>query len=341
MNEEFRLMPEQASSFADEVDSLYSFLWSVSAVMTVLIGVLILYFSIKYRRGSPANRAESGTHFFAIEASWILGPFIISMIMFYWGAELYFRQSRPPANAMEITGVGRQWMWKFQHPEGRSEINDLHVPLGQPVKIRLISEDVIHSVFIPAMRVKQDVLPGRYTTLWFTPTKLGEYHLFCAEYCGAKHSEMKGTVYVMEPNRYQEWLAGQTAESAASQSASLLEELRCVSCHQGGGQLSRGPALAGLLGSSVRLQNGETIVADENYIRESILRPQTKIVAGYAPLMPSFEGLIDEVGLNRLLAEIKAMQPTEPAGEQVPKSAEDGKKTGPEQLPSNDDRSPK
>ena len=307
MNDEFRLMPEQASTFAGDVDRLYAFLWGVSSVMTILIGLLILYFAIKYRRGSAADRAETSTHFFAIEALWIAGPFVIVMVMFFWGAQLYFKQSRAPAGAMEITVVGRQWMWKIQHPEGRSEINDLHVPLGHPIKIRLISADVIHSLYIPAFRVKQDVLPGRYTTLWFQPSKLGKYHLFCAEYCGAKHSQMGGYVYVMEPSRYQEWLSGGANVAASDGGQTLFEQLRCPSCHQGGGMISRGPPLEDLVGSVVRLQGGGTTVADENYIRESVLRPQAKIVAGYPAIMPSFEGQIGEEGLNQLLAEIKAL----------------------------------
>lgn len=306
MEHEFQLMPEQASTLADDVDRLYAFLWGVSGVMTLLIGGLILYFAIKYRRGSRADRSPSHGHFLLMETAWIVGPFLVVMVMFFWGAGLYFEQSRPPADAMEITGVGRQWMWKFQHPSGRSEINDLHVPLGQPVKVRLISEDVIHSLFIPAFRVKQDVLPGRYTTLWFTPTLTGEHHLFCAEYCGAKHSEMRGTVHVLEPADYQKWLSGQSA-GIADRPARLLDELRCVSCHQGGGVASRGPPLEGLFGTTVPLKDGRTVIADENYLRESIVRPQAKIVAGYPSIMPSFEGQIGEEGLNQLIAEIKAL----------------------------------
>jgi cytochrome c oxidase subunit 2 len=210
---------------------------------------------------------------------------------------------------MEITGVGKQWMWKFQHPTGRSEINDLHVPLGQPIKVRLISEDVIHSLYIPAFRVKQDVLPGRYTTLWFTATRTGKSHLFCAEYCGADHSKMRGTVHVLEPADYQAWLAGKTEESEAggARPVRLLDKLRCVNCHQGGGVASRGPPLEGLFGATVPLKSGQTVVADEDYLRESIVRPQAKIVAGFPEIMPSFEGQIGEEGLNQLIAEIKAL----------------------------------
>lgn len=322
-------MPEQASSYADQVDLLYAFLCTVTAAMTMLIGALILYFAIKYRHGSKADRRESSSHFFLIEASWIVGPFIVAMIMFFWGARLYLVQTRAPADTMEITGVARQWMWKFQHPDGRSEIDDLHVPLGQPVRVRLISEDVIHSMYVPAFRIKQDVLPGRYTQLWFEPTKVGKYHLFCAEYCGAKHSEMRGYVYVMEPSKYQEWLDGGGSETGTEQdSEKLLDQLRCVSCHLGEGIVSRGPPLENLFGSTVQLADGRSVVADENYVRESILRPQAKIVAGFQPIMPSYEGQIGEEGLNRLIAEIKSIGKGDlPAANGQPAAS------GPEQLP--------
>lgn len=322
MNEEFRWMPEQASSFAAEVDQLYAFLWGISGVMTILIGVLILFFAIRYRRGSNADRTETESHFFFMEAIWIIGPFAIMMVMFFWGAKLFFTQTRAPANSLEITGVGKQWMWKFQHPEGRREINDLHVPLGQPIRMRLISEDVIHSVYVPAFRQKQDVLPGRYTTMWFKPTKLGKYHLFCAEYCGAKHSEMRGYVYVMEPAKYQEWLAGGTPQTNGGSQQPLLEQLRCNTCHlPSDGPKGRGPSLENLFGSSVRLEDGRTVVADENYIRESILRPQAKIVAGYPAIMPTFDGQIGEEGINQLIAEIKALGKKDDKAETKPEQA--------------------
>lgn len=308
MNSEFRLMPEQASSIAAEVDALYGFLVITSGVLSILIAVLIVYFAIKYRRGSPADRRQGHGHFLAMELSWIAVPFVLTMIMFYWGAKLFFEQSRPPAGAMEIDCVGRQWMWKFQHPEGNSEINDLHVPLNQPVKLRLISEDVIHSMYVPAFRVKHDVLPGRYTSVWFKPTKVGKYHLFCAEYCGGKHSEMRGYVYVMEPSQYQEWLSGRSnTVSTAEAGRRLFEQMRCNSCHQGGGVASRGPPLENLFGSTVRLADGSSVIADENYLRESILQPAAKVVVGYQPIMPSFEGQIGEEGLLQLIAEIKSM----------------------------------
>ena len=308
MNTDLPLFPEQASSLAAEVDAVYFYLMAVSGFFTLLIASLIIFFAIRYRRGSPADRTMGHGHFFAIEATWIIIPFILAMIMFFWGAKVYFRLVRPPAGALEITTVGRQWMWKFQHPSGNREINDLHVPLGMPVRLQMISEDVIHSVYVPAFRVKQDVLPGRYTTLWFEPTRLGEYHLFCAEYCGTKHSEMKGKVIVMEPSAYQDWLAGGTSgDTPVEAGRKLFEQLRCDQCHKSTGEPGRGPPLENVFGSTVALRNGQTVVADENYLRQSILDPQAKLVAGYQPIMPTFQGQIGEEGLLHLIAYIKSL----------------------------------
>lgn len=307
MNNEFRWMPEQASSISSEVDAVYYFLVIVSAILTVLIAGLIVYFAIKYRRGSPADRSTGTTHFYAIELTWIILPFLLTLVMFFWGAHVYLKQTRPPASAMQFQCVAKQWMWKIQHPQGNAEVNELHVPLDQPIAIRMISEDVIHSFYVPAFRVKQDVLPGRYTTIWFQPTKVGSYHLFCAEYCGAKHAEMRGTVHVLEPSQYQEWLNQKLVTSGSSATPSLLSELRCTSCHLNGDRPGRAPSLGGLFGRRVVLNNGQTVVADETYIRESILRPAAKIVTGYTPLMPSFEGQVNEEQILQLIREIKQL----------------------------------
>jgi cytochrome c oxidase subunit II len=308
MDKSFRLMPQQASTIAAEVDALYYYLILVSAIFTLLIAGAIIYFAVKYRRGSRAERTVKATHFFWLEASWIAVPLVLTMTMFAWGARLYFRQVRPPAGALEIDCVARQWMWKFQHPEGQAEINDLHVPLAQPVRVRLISEDVIHSLFIPAFRVKQDVLPGRYTSIWFEATRVGEYHLFCAEYCGAKHSEMRGRVVVMEAADYAAWLSGKLPSAPDAVAASrLLDELRCTNCHQGGGVTARCPPLENLYGNPVKLADGSTVVADDSYIRESILEPAAKVVAGYQPIMPTYQGQLGEEEILRLIAEIKGL----------------------------------
>jgi cytochrome c oxidase subunit 2 len=326
MDTSFRLFPEQASSISTRVDALFGFLVLVSGIATLLIAGAIIYFAIKYRRGSPASRTPVAAHFLLLEASWIGVPFVLSMIMFFWGARLYFQEVHAPAGALEIQCVAKQWMWKFQHPEGRAEINDLHLPLGRAIKVQLISEDVIHSLYVPAFRVKQDVLPGRYTSLWFEPTKVGQYHLFCAEYCGAKHSAMGGRVIVLEPSEYEAWLSGRAAtEPSVAGSQRLLDELRCSNCHQGGGMVSRCPPLENLFGRPVRLQDGRTVVADETYLRESILQPAAKVVAGYQPVMPSYEGQIGEETILRLIAEIKSLSPASRAtGEPAP---------GPERSP--------
>jgi cytochrome c oxidase subunit 2 len=320
MDKSFRLMPQQASTNAAEVDALYYYLILISAIFTLLIAGAIIYFAVKYRRGSPAERGQRATHFFWLEATWIAVPLVLTMTMFAWGARLYFRQVRPPAGALAIDCIARQWMWKFQHPEGQAEINDLHVPLGMPVRVQMISEDVIHSLFIPAFRVKQDVLPGRYTSIWFEATLVGEYHLFCAEYCGAKHSEMRGRVVVMEASDYAAWLSGKlpSAEGAAA-AGRLLDQLRCTNCHQGGGESSRCPPLENLYGNPVKLANDTTVIADDSYLRESILQPAAKVVAGYQPIMPTYQGQLGEEEILRLIAEIKGLAaPSRQAPSQPP-----------------------
>jgi cytochrome c oxidase subunit 2 len=231
--------------------------------------------------------------------------------MFAWGASLYFHLSYPPANALNLYVVGKQWMWKIQHPEGRREINELHVPVGQPIKLTMTSEDVIHSFFVPAFRTKMDVVPGRYTTLWFEATKAGEYHLFCAEYCGTSHSLMIGRVVVMEPVQYQEWLSGGSSQEPLTVAGErLFQQLGCDTCHRADSR-ARGPVLEGLFGKSVQLQGGQTVIADEAYIRESILNPNAKLVTGYQPLMPTFQGLVSEEGILQILAYIKSLRTSE------------------------------
>jgi cytochrome c oxidase subunit II len=315
MTEEvFRLLPEQASTHAPRVDMLYFFLLGVATFFTVMIAALIVFFSIKYRRGSNVDRTLVEHHPWAVETLWMVGPLILAMIIFSWGAKLFFDASRPPAGALEVQVVGKQWMWKFQHPEGRREINELHVPQGQPVRLKMISEDVIHSMFVPAFRVKHDVVPGSYSETWFEATKLGDYHLFCAEYCGTNHSLMKGRVVVMEPSEYQAWLSGgKPGESPVEAGRRLFEEMRCSTCHRGGSPSSRCPPLEGVYGNPVKLEGDQTITADEDYLRESILQPAAKVVAGFRPIMPSFEGQLGEEGLMHVIAYIKSLAKQERA----------------------------
>lgn len=309
INDGFRLLPEQASTHAPRVDLLYFFLLGLAVFFTVLIASLIVYFSVKYRRGNTrVDRTITSEHALGLEITWMVIPFVISMAIFGWGATLYFSGYRPPAGAMEVRVVAKQWMWKFQHTSGRREINSLHVPLGQPVKLTMISEDVIHSLFVPAFRVKRDVLPGSYSTCWFEATRTGEFHLFCAEYCGTNHSRMTGRVVVMEPAEYEAWLGGGKAnELPAVAGKRLFEELRCVNCHMPMAAAVRCPPLQNLYGHEVLLTNDQTVVADENYLRESILRPAAKVVKGYEPLMPSFDGQVDEEQLIQLIAFIQSL----------------------------------
>jgi cytochrome c oxidase subunit 2 len=299
--------PPEASSMAGEVDALTLWLVGMATFFTVLIAVMVIYFSLRYRQRSPDQVGSTFDNSTLLEVTWTVIPVIIVLFTFAWGAKVYFRLYRPPANAAVYYVTGKQWMWKTQHPTGQREINELHVPVGQPVELKMTSEDVIHSFFVPAFRIKSDVLPGRYTTLWFTPTKPGRYHLFCAEYCGTDHSRMIGWVTVMEPEDYQAWLAGGPAPaSPAAAGEQLFTQLACSTCHkeQPGG---RGPVLKGVFGSKVTLASGETVTADEDYIRESILNPTAKVVAGFQPIMPSFQGQVSEEGILQLINYIKSL----------------------------------
>jgi cytochrome c oxidase subunit II len=299
--------PQQASAQAAQVDAIYFFMVAVTAFFSLLIAVLVVVFAFKYRRKSDDEVGVAIHGSIALELLWTLIPLGIAMVMFAWGAKVFFDLYRPPAGAMEIFVVGKQWMWKAQHADGQREINELHVPIGRPVKLVMGSEDVIHSYYIPAFRVKADVIPGRYNSLWFTATKPGRYHLFCAEYCGTKHSGMIGWITAMEPVDYQAWLAGGPATtSPIAAGEKLFNDLTCITCHQAGPQ-ARGPSLAGLFGKTVELQGGGTATVDEAYLRESIVNPQAKIVAGFQPIMPTFQGLVTEEQLLQLIAYVRSL----------------------------------
>jgi cytochrome c oxidase subunit II len=302
-------MPENASSFAGDFDALFFTLTAVSIFFVALIAGLEVYFAIKYRRRSPGEIPPKTATSFALEAAWIGVPFLICLVIFVWGASLYYRMYSPQKEAIEIYVTAKQWMWRFQHAGGQREINSLHVPLGGRVKLTMTSEDVIHSFFVPAFRVKADVLPGqgRYRVAWFEPTKVGRYHLFCAEYCGANHSGMIGWVEVMRPEEFQAWLVAGGAEgSMASSGQKLFQQLPCASCHKTDGT-GRCPVLEGLFGKQVQLQDGRTVTVDESYIRESILDPKAKVAAGYEPIMPNFTGLLSEEQVAQLVAYIKSI----------------------------------
>jgi len=313
------LFPEGASTMAGRVDALYFALVAIAVFFTGLIAILIAVFAIRYRRRA-GQEAEQIHGSLALELAWSVIPLIVAMGIFVWGASVFVSIKRPPDDALQVYAVGKQWMWKIQHLEGRREINELHVPVGRPVKITLTSEDVIHSFYIPAFRVKQDAVPGRYTTLWFEANQVGSFHLFCAEYCGTEHSRMIGRVVVMDPADYQDWLRSGASETATAgtgeangtpgtlvgRGEQLYATLGCGTCHSGtSGAL--GPALAGLYGRSVDLKGGEAVVADELYLRESIVSPQAKLVAGYQPIMPTFQGQVNEEALVELIAYIKSL----------------------------------
>jgi cytochrome c oxidase subunit 2 len=312
--------PEQASAQATQVDAIYFFMVAITAFFALLIGVLVAVFAVKYRRRSDDEIGVAIHGSLALELLWTFIPLGIAMVMFAWGAKVFFDLYRPPAGAMEIFIVGKQWMWKAQHADGQREINELHVPVGRPVKLVMGSEDVIHSYYIPAFRVKADVIPGRYNSLWFTATKPGRYHLFCAEYCGTKHSGMIGWVTAMEPADFQAWLGGGPATaSPVAAGEKLFQDLACNTCHQQGPQ-SRGPALAGIFGKPVALQGGGTVTVDDSYVRESIVNPQAKIVAGYQPIMPTFQGLVTEEQLLQLVAYVRSLSQQAAAGSTTPGS---------------------
>ena len=298
--------PEQASTAATQVDYIYLFLVPITAFFSLLIAALILFFIIKYKK-VPGRKAEQIHGSMLLEITWTGIPLVLSLIIFIWAAWLYVHMQRAPANSLEVYGVAKQWMWKFQHSGGQREINALHVPVGRPVKVTLISQDVIHSMFVPEFRVKMDVLPNRYTSLWFEATKPGTYHLFCSQYCGTKHSAMIGQVIAMTQEDFENWLASGKAEgSSAAQGEKLFQQLGCVTCHRSD-SAARGPSLVGLYGHPVKLTDGRTVIADDNYIRESILVPNAKVVSGFQPIMPTFQGMISEEDLFQVMNYIKSM----------------------------------
>src|SRR5436190_5879622 len=276
------LVPESASTMSWKVDAVYFYLSGVTLFFTLLISAILIFFVIRYRRRTPYEIPRPIACSHKLETLWTVIPFMIAMTIFGWSAKVYFQQYRPPQNAIEIYVVGKQWMWKIQHSTGQREINELHVPVGRKIKLIMTTEDVIHDFFVPAFRTKADVVPGKYTTLWFEATTPGTYHLFCAEYCGMNHSGMTGSVIVMEPREFDNWLSGNTGSmTPATAGQQLFQTLGCVSCHGANGEGGRGPTLAGIFGKMTALQSGESVRVDEAYVRESILNPQAKIVAGF------------------------------------------------------------
>lgn len=304
------LFPDKASTFAWQVDYLYFYLIVVSIAFTIPIAVAIFVFAIKYREREKFATPEEMHGSMVLETVWSIIPFVVSMTIFLGGAIVFFEQYTPPEDAMNIYIVGKQWMWKAQHGTGQREINELHVPVGRKVKLTMTTEDVLHDFAIPAFRTKADVVPGRYTYLWFEPTVAGKYHLFCAEYCGLNHSGMGGWIYVMEQSDFDNWLSGNVSGQTPVEAGKDLftNKLGCASCHAGGpGQ--RGAKLENVFNTDVHLVGGAVVKADENYIRNSILNPASQIVEGFQPIMPTFKGQVTEEQLNSLVAYIKSLSP--------------------------------
>ncbi|MGB7201313.1 MAG: cytochrome c oxidase subunit II [Pyrinomonadaceae bacterium] len=302
--------PEQASTFAWQVDLLYFYLIAVSVAFSIPIVVAIFFFAIKYREVEKFATPEEMHGSMVLEVVWSIIPFVVSMTIFLGGAIVFFNQFTPPDDAMEIYVVGKQWMWKAQHQTGQREINELHIPVGRKIKLTMTTEDVLHDFSIPAFRTKADVIPGRYTYLWFEPTKPGKYHLFCAEYCGLNHSGMGGFVYVMEQRDFDNWLSGNVSgQTPVEMGKDLFEnKLGCASCHAGG-PAQRGAKLENIFGTEVKLVGGGSVTANDEYIRNSILNPASQVVDGYQPIMPTFKGQVTEEQLNALVAYIKSLSP--------------------------------
>jgi cytochrome c oxidase subunit 2 len=301
--------PDEASSAAGSVDALFYTLLAFTFALGLFLTFLVVFYAIRYRAGSAAERTGVRGRSLPLEIAWTTSSLLIAFVFFGWGAALFVRRDRPPADAIEIDGLGRQWMWTFRHPGGQREINELHVPVGRPVVVSLASQDVIHSFYVPAFRLKQDAVPGRTTHVWFTATKPGRYHLFCAEYCGTQHSEMGGWVTAMPPGQFASWLQSQGGgETLAQEGGKLFRALGCSGCHVNSSKV-RAPSLDGVYGRPVALSSHQTVMADERYLRDSILDPGKEVADGYEPVMPSFDGLIDEGELQMLVAYLKSLSP--------------------------------
>jgi len=316
------LFPEQASTFAWQVDLLYVYLIVVSVAFTIPIVAAVFFFAIKYRATEKYATPDEMHGSMVLEVAWSIIPFVISMTIFLGGAIIYYQQFTPPADSMDIYVVGKQWMWKVQHETGQREINALHVPVGRNIKLTMTTEDTLHNFDIPAFRTKADVVPGRYTYMWFNATKPGKYRLYCAEYCGLNHSGMGGWVYVMEQRDFDNWLSGNVSGQTPVEAGKDLFEnkIGCASCHAGG-PTQRGAKLEGIFNQDVKLVGGATVKADDNYIRNSILNPASQIVEGYQPIMPTYKGQVTEEQLNSLVAYIKSLTPNAAAGMTAPAAA--------------------
>jgi cytochrome c oxidase subunit 2 len=309
MSDFIALWPGQASAYGAEVDTLIAGFTVLIVLLSAPVFVLIVVFAFKYRRGKPADRSHPVNRNVWLETSWAVVPFLLTLVFYVWAARLFFDIHHPPDGALEIAVVAKQWMWKFQHPGGQREIDELHLPAGEPVRLRMASQDVIHSLFVPALRLKQDVVPGRYTTMWFRADRPGTYRIACAEFCGTDHSTMGGSLVVLTPSDYAQWLERSDVDpTPVAEGRALFRSRGCSGCH-GPAATVHAPSLAGLYGRPVPLQDGSVVTADAQYIRDSILLPQSQIAAGYPPIMPTFRNLLDEEEVLALVAYIQSLRP--------------------------------
>lgn len=302
-----QLWPPAASAMAGEVDEITAVWCAVLALLVIPVFLFMGYCAMYYRAGRDVDRSHRSAHNTPLELSWTIIPFLIGLVFFFWAGGVYLNERNPPPNAMQITAMGRRWMWKFQQPTGQWEINDLHVPVGRPIRINIESQDVVHSLYIPAMREQEEAIPGRTTEMWFKADRIGAYRLFCSELCGADHALMAGTLYVMSRSNYQHWLTTfSTSPTLITRGKQLFDSYGCAGCHLKSGTV-RAPSLFGVYGSTVPLSNGTTITADEAYLRDSILEPKKQVVAGFKPIMPSFAGAIPDADLAEILAYLRAI----------------------------------
>ena len=301
------IFPPRASTVAEGVDQLHYFLTVLTLFFTFVIFTVIFYFMVRHRRRSEDEQPPATVTYMPLEITWTVIPTLICVFVFVWSSSLYFRNSRPPNAAMEIIVIGKQWMWHIQHPEGIREINELHVPVGVPVKLTMTSQDVIHDFYVPAFRVKRDATPGRYSSLWFQATKVGTFHFFCAQYCGEGHGAMIGWVHVMTPDDYAAWLAGTTrGETMLQAGERLFQQYGCVTCHVADGT-GRGPSLVGQFGKPQKLRDGRSPIVDEAFLRQAITQPNSMPIPNYAPVMPSFQGQLNEEQILQLIAYVKSL----------------------------------
>jgi cytochrome c oxidase subunit 2 len=306
----FPLSPPQASNFAAEHDLLFYVLTTLTLLFTLIVGGAVIFFAVRYRAGNKVDRSRPMYENLRLELTWTILPLIMGLIFFFFSARLFVKMKTPPKDAYEIFVIGKQWMWHAQHSGGVRENNTLHVPVGRPVKVTMISQDVIHAFYVPAFRVQMHVVPGRYTQLWFTPTKAGEYHLFCNMYCGTQHSEMGGKVVAMEPKDFANWLSngGQSVApmTMAQAGEKVYNRVACNNCHGAENNL-RAPTLYGILGRKRTFSDGTSVVADESYLRESILRPHNRLTAGYDRSMPVYDTQLSEEEVLQLIAYIREL----------------------------------